>query len=146
MFKRMLVPVDGSKGAERALLAAVDLQKAVAGEELMILTVFRHHSQLEASLAMVRHPDPDNIDDAMRAHAKEIAERAKRLATDAGAVGVRAFVKNGPPARSIVAFSNERAADLIVLGSRGLGSIEEYLLGSVSHKVTGLAKCPVMVV
>ena len=36
--------------------------------------------------------------------------------------------------------------DLIVVGSRGLGATENYLLGSVSHKVTGLAACPVLVV
>ena len=146
MFRRILVPIDGSIGAERALLKAVELQKACGAEELFTLTVYRHHSQLEASLAMVRPSNPVSLDDAMRDHAREIVERAKKLATDAGATGVRAFVKNGAPSRSIVAFAQERECDLIVLGSRGLGSIEEYLLGSVSHKVTGLAKCPVMVV
>ena len=38
------------------------------------------------------------------------------------------------------------AVDLIVIGSRGLGSIEGFLLGSVSHKVSGIADCPVLLV
>ncbi|PWE33767.1 universal stress protein UspA [Maritimibacter sp. 55A14] len=147
MFKRILVPVDGSKGAEAALDMALQLQSATGGKaELLILTVFRHHGQLEASFSMVRASEPNNIDDALRDHAKEIAESGKAHAKKSGAKKVRAFVKNGPPARSIVAFAREHEVDLIVLGSRGLGSIEGYLLGSVSHKVTGLAECPVLVV
>jgi len=147
MFRHILVPMDGSKGAEAALEMAVKLA-AQAGDpaEVLILTVYRHHGYLEASFSMVRKDDPENIDDVLRAHAREVADAAKAHAERLGATQVRAFVKNGPPARSIVAFAREHDVDLIVLGSRGLGSIEGYLLGSVSHKVTGLAECPVLVV
>ncbi|MCR4268478.1 universal stress protein [Nitratireductor sp. ZSWI3] len=145
MFKRILVPVDGSENALRALKLAVEMQK-MTGAELMTLTVFRHHSLLEASMSMVRPDDPQNLDDVMREHAKDIADTAKKAALEMGAQNPRSFVRNGPPARTIVKFSKEREVDLIVLGSRGLGDLEGYLLGSVSHKVTSLADCPVMVV
>ena len=146
MFKCILVAVDGSKGAEQALDYGAKLQQ-LCGGELLILTVYRHHSLLEASLSMVRPEEPpENLDDVMREHAKQVAEEAKELASKAGAETVRAFVKNGPPARTIVAFAEEHKADLIIVGSRGLGDLEGYLLGSVSHKVTSLADCPVMVV
>jgi nucleotide-binding universal stress UspA family protein len=95
---------------------------------------------------MVRPDDPENMDDVLRDYAREVAEGAKDDALKLGAEKVRAFVKNGQPARTIVQFAEERKADLIVVGSRGLGDIEGYLLGSVSHKVTSLADCPVMVV
>jgi nucleotide-binding universal stress UspA family protein len=95
---------------------------------------------------MVRADDPENMDDVLRDYAREVAEGAKDDALKLGAEKVRAFVKNGQPARTIVLFAEERKADLIVVGSRGLGDIEGYLLGSVSHKVTSLADCPVMVV
>ncbi|WP_048649197.1 universal stress protein [Nitratireductor soli] len=145
MFKRILVPVDGSDNALKALKLGVEMQK-MTGAELMMLTVFRHHSLLEASMSMVRPDDPQNLDDAMREHAREIADAAKKAALEMGAENPRGFVKNGPPARTIVKFGKEREVDLIVLGSRGLGDLEGYLLGSVSHKVTSLAECPVMVV
>lgn len=145
MFKKILVPIDGSENAVKALEMAVKMQKTT-GAELMMLTVFRHHSLLEASMSMVRPDDPQNLDDAMREHAKEIADAAKKAALEMGAQNPRAFVRNGPPARTIVKFSREREIDLIVLGSRGLGDWEGYLLGSVSHKVTSLADCPVLVV
>ena len=145
MLKRILVAVDGSKNSMQALEKAVELQE-LTNADLQILTVYRHYSMLEASFSMVRRHDPGNMDDIMRGHAREVGEAAKARALEKGARNPRAFVKNGPVARSIVAFAREHEADLIVIGSRGLGSIEEYLLGSVSHKVTGLAKCPVLVV
>ena len=145
MFKKILIPVDGSEPSQKAMEMAVNLQKSFDCE-LYILTVFRHHSLLEASLSMVRSAEPEVMDDILRKHASSVAESAKKAAQDLGAKKVRAFVKNGPPARTIVSFAKDKDVDLIVLGSRGHGDVEGFLLGSVSHKVTSLAKCPVMVV
>jgi len=146
MFKKILVAIDGSENSKVALGYAAKLQ-ALTNCELLLLTVYRHHSLLEASMSMVRaDKTPATMDDAMREHAKGVADEAKLWAKEAGAENVRAFVKGGPPARTIVKFSQEHDADLIVVGSRGHGDVEGYLLGSVSHKVTSLAKVPVMVV
>jgi nucleotide-binding universal stress UspA family protein len=144
MFKRILVAFDGSNGAEEALRRAVELSRT-CGSELISLTVFRHYSHLESSFSMVRPGDPDRMDDSMRSHAAKVADRAKSVAEAEGGE-LRAFVRAGPPARSIIAFAAEHDADLIVVGSRGLGAVEGFLLGSVSHKVTGLADRPVLVV
>ncbi|MGF1553408.1 MAG: universal stress protein [Paracoccaceae bacterium] len=146
MFRRIVVAYDGSKGATEALRKAVELTK-LCEAELMVLTVYRHHSMLEASISMVRpEATAGTLDDAMREHAEEVVEQGKTVAVRLGAAGTRAFVKNGPVARGIVAFAEEHDADLVVLGSRGLGSMDRYLLGSVSHKVSGLADVPVLVV
>lgn len=145
MFTHILAPVDGSSHATSALDHAVSLQK-LTGAKLSVITVYRHHSMLESSISMVRPGEPDRMDDAMRDHAKGVADEAKSLAQAAGAADTRAFVKNGPVARAIVDFATENGVDLIVMGGRGVGSVEGFLLGSVSHKVTGLSDCPVMVV
>jgi len=146
MFKTILVPVDGSEASQRALEKAVELQKNLKSE-LIILTVYRHQSLLEGSLSMLKVDDPQNIiDEVQLEHAKKVAETAKALAIEKGSADPHAFVKRGPPARTIVAFGEEHDAELIVLGARGTGDIERFLLGSVSHKVTGLADCAVMVV
>ena len=144
MFQKILVPFDGSTNAETALAKAVELA-SLSGGEILILTVYRHHSMLEASFSMVRPKDPENLDDVMREHARDVADHAKKVAQVAGAKSVRAFIKSGQPARTIVSWAEEKGVDLIVLSSRGMGSVEGYLLGSVSHKVTALAKCPVLV-
>jgi len=145
MFERILVAVDGSEGSKKALRLASNLQQT-CGSELLILTVFRHHSLLEASMSMVRPDDPESLDDSMRGYAKEVAEEAKAIAAEVGASKVRAFVKAGQPARTIVKFGEEHKADLIIVGSRGQGDVQGFLLDSVSHKVTSLASIPVMVV
>lgn len=147
MFQRILIAYDGSVGAGRALDKAIGLAQLCAAE-LIVLTVYRHHSMLEASVSMVRGAlEPGgNLDEAMRASAREAADHARARALAGGLTRVSAFIKPGQPARGIVAFATEKHCDLIVVGSRGLGAAEGFLLGSVSHKVTGLAQCPVMVV
>lgn len=145
MFERILVPVDGSDRALSALQVAVELQ-GKWGSELMLLCVYRHYSLLEASMSMVNPERPENLDDSMREHARNVVEHAKAQAAEYGSTNVRGFVKSGPPARTIVNFAKDKNVGLIILGSRGLGDVEGYLLGSVSHKVTSLSHCPTMVV
>jgi len=144
MFERILVAVDGSDHALQGLKLAVTLQEKF-DSELLILCVYRHHSLLEASMSMVRPEDPESIEDSMREFASQVVEQAKAVASELGATKVRGFIKSGPPARTIVAFAKDKEVGAIVLGSRGGGDIEGYLLGSVSHKVTSLADCPVVV-
>lgn len=145
MFTNILVGYDGSKNAALAVEKAAGVA-ALCEARLTVLTIFRHHSLLEVSLSMVRPSDPGPVDAALQSYAIETAEFGKQIAQRNGAPGARAFVKAGYPARSMIDFANEHRVDLIVIGSRGLGSIEDYLLGSVSHKVSGLARCPVLVV
>ena len=144
MLERILVAVDGSDHAREAVKLAVTMADKF-NSELLVLCVYRHHSQLEASMSMVRPEEPELLEDSMREFAGSVVEDAKKLATELGANKVRGFIKSGPPARTIVGFAKEKNAGLIVLGSRGLGDIERFLLGSVSHKVTSLAECPVLV-
>jgi nucleotide-binding universal stress UspA family protein len=145
MFERILAPVDGSDGALAALELAVELQKKF-DSELYLLCVYRHYSLLEASMSMVNPDRPEHLEESMREHASNVVEQAKKFAEEQGSKNLRGFVKSGPPARTIVNFAKDRNINLIVLGSRGLGDVEGYLLGSVSHKVTSLSHCPTLVV
>lgn len=138
MIEHILVPIDGSDQAERAVDFAVNLADRY-GAKITVLCVYRHHSYLEASFSMVRPSDPEPPDKALEAFAKETAQAAKQRALDEGAKQVEAFVKRGPPARTIVDFARQRQVDTIVMGARGTGDIESFLLGSVSHKVSGLS-------
>jgi nucleotide-binding universal stress UspA family protein len=145
VYKNIVAAYDGSTGAAEAVRHAAGLAR-LCEAELMIVTIFRHHSLLEASFS-IDHPDNrGNMDDIMRGHARTVAEAGRALAVEAGVENTRLFLKGGQPARSIVALAKEHEADLIVVGSRGLGSVEGFLVGSVSHKITGLADCPVLVV
>jgi len=145
MFNTILAACDGSAQSENALTKAIDLAK-LSGAKLLILTVYRHHSMIEASLSMVQGSKHATPDKALEESATQIANAARKIAGESGLTEVRAFVRSGQPARAIVEFAKKHEADLIVLGSRGAGSIDGYFLGSVSHKVTGLSTIPVLVV
>ena len=53
---------------------------------------------------------------------------------------------HGEPGPAVVAYANKVKADLVILGSRGLNKLQEFVLGSVSHKVAKRVHCPVLIV
>ncbi|MCY8631696.1 universal stress protein, partial [Bacillus spizizenii] len=53
---------------------------------------------------------------------------------------------HGEPGPTIVSYANENQFDMLIVGSRGLNSLQEMVLGSVSHKVAKRANCPVLIV
>lgn len=146
MFKKILVAIDGSSTSLKALDKAIELQK-LTDAEIHILCVYKHHSLFEASLSIGRPADIQIPDRALSEYAKEVINHAKQLAQEHGATKVRGFVKGGRPSKTIVEFAKDKGMDLIVVGTRGTHSDKDgMLLGSVSHRVASLAKCPVLVV
>jgi nucleotide-binding universal stress UspA family protein len=145
MFNKILVPVDGSEGGFEALKKAIELAK-MCDAELLILSVYREHRLWKASVSLVNQELTSSTDEALEAFAKEVAEKSKAYAQEQGVSKLRSYYTGGGPSRMIIKFSEDHDADLIVMGSRGMSDSTRYLLGSVSHKVTSLAQCPVMVV
>lgn len=145
MFEKILLPVDGSEPALRALRVGADVAGRY-GSELAVMCVYRHHSPLEASLSMVRPYEPGSPDKALNEYASTVVDEACRELAALGFKDVKKVVRRGPVARTIVKYAKEKGFSLIVLGSRGLGDVESFLLGSVSHKVTSLAECPCLTV
>ena len=99
-----------------------------------------------ASVSMVNPELTGSTDIALEEYAKGVANKSKEFAKEQGVDTVRSFYKSGGPARTIVQFSEDHGANLIVIGSRGLSDSTKHLLGSVSHKVTSTSSCPVLVV
>jgi len=77
---------------------------------------------------------------------KQILERAVAAAKKAGAKKVETAMASGDAADLVLDRAKREKADLIVLGTRGLGEIKGLWLGSVSHKVSARATCPVLTV
>jgi len=139
MFSTILCPVDGSDQAVKALDFAADMANRFDDARLLLLCVYRHHSPMESTLSMVRPLHPSTPDEALADYAREIVARSKAYAEERGVKNIEGFAKRGQPARAIVSFAEEHKADVIVLGARGSGDIGDFLLGSVSHKVSGLS-------
>ena len=82
----------------------------------------------------------------MKLISNDLLTDAETRARDRGVNSIEKKVETGPVARTIVAMAKQSEADLIVIGSRGLGNIEATLRGGVSHRVELLAKCSVLTV
>ena len=73
-------------------------------------------------------------------------ELVERLISEESVAGAEARVLHGDPAECLADAADDEHAELIVVGSRGLGAFRAAFLGSVSNALVGIARCPVLVV
>ncbi|MFT5220610.1 MAG: nucleotide-binding universal stress UspA family protein [Planctomycetota bacterium] len=139
MITQILTPIDGSENSNRALELACDLaNKYNAGLTILqVIPSLGAQAMVVGSAAVVVEPDLSELE----ANAKIIIADAQDKARKTGVKSVNVAIEVGTPAKIIVAQANSLSADMIVMGSRGLSDFEGLLLGSVSHKVSHLAKC-----
>jgi nucleotide-binding universal stress UspA family protein len=144
MINKILVAVDGSEHSLKAVDYAASIASAMKSE-LHILFVLRSQTLPKGLLdfADAEHIIGGNKDILDKMSANIIASATAR-ATECDADKLFTEVKNGPVARSIVAYAKDNTVDMIVIGTRGMGNIEATLRGGVSHRVELLAKCPVL--
>lgn len=145
MFKKILVAIDGSDEALKALKSAIEMQK-LSNSEILLLCVFKHHSLFESSLSILRPPEEQIPDEALTEFARDVVNQAKEFAKANGAADVRGFVKSGRPSTTIVQFAEDNGVDLIVMGAHGTHSKDGMFLGSVAHRVATISKCPILIV
>ena len=148
MFKNILVALDGSQHSSRAADVAIDLAQHY-GARLQFITVSKQ-PPARLSEELQRYMEIEQLkgtpDLLITDVAKNILDEAEKRARSKGLKDVKTTAKTGPVARTIVDVAKRSEADVIIMGSRGLGTVEGILLGSVSHKVVSLADCNVMTV
>ena len=169
MFNTILTATDDSEHSRKAIAVASDLAQKY-GAQLIILHVIEEKrlSDDMLRLAETEHlikptlpvsPSQaavaaDTVIDIARLRAgaadtyrvleifsRRFVEHARQIAREHDVSEIRTLVEEGDPADKILACGAREKADLIVLGSRGLGDLKGLLMGSVSHKVCQLASC-----
>jgi nucleotide-binding universal stress UspA family protein len=143
MFSRILVAVDGSPFAERALKCAVDIAKKYQAKLIIIHVVLRRFYAVTPSEAGVLATTV--FVKEMEAEGQEIINKADAYAKSEDA-DYECKLFRGVPAEEIVKAAQSEKVDLIVVGGRGLTEVRAFLLGSVSDKVSHHAKCPILIV
>ncbi|WLD91634.1 universal stress protein [Alkalihalobacillus sp. AL-G] len=138
MFTKILLATDGSEHSLRAAEKAAGIAQSNSNSKVTILYVVDGDSSKS---------------DVLSAGGKEaIEEKRKKKLHKAEEffslddIAYESKILKGEPGPTIVKFANEKGYDLVVIGSRGLNSFQEMVLGSVSHKVAKRANCPVMIV
>ena len=138
MFKQIVVAIDGSEHSHRALDYARYMAES-SGASLWLVHAFPHTSDL---LGFEQYEQLA----ARRTTAGQAVLDEARERLGKTAVEVQEELLEEPAAEAILNVAQVRGADLIVMGTRGLGSLRGLLLGSVSIKVVQHAHCPVMLV
>jgi nucleotide-binding universal stress UspA family protein len=138
MFNNIVLAFDGSEYSDKALLRA----KAIAERfdaTLWLVHVFRNPSDL------LGYTDFEKIYAKRKSAAQAVLDDAlQKLGRTT--FTVQEELREGNETDSILKVAENCAADLIVMGTRGLGAVKGFLVGSVSRKVIHYAGCPVMVV
>ncbi|TWH45077.1 universal stress protein [Sporomusa sp. KB1] len=143
LYKKILVPIDGSRNSLVALSHAVAIARSFAAE-ITILYVSALSQQVPLYDQVKGSKIPANAStDPVNFAKKIIAEALKHVPE-----GIRVQTHNelGEPRIVITETAQQNGYDIIVIGSRGLGTIEGLLLGSVSSYVVRNSHCPVLVV
>lgn len=142
LFSKILLAYDGSKASNKALERTIELAKVTPGSSVYVVHAYDFPRFFigEAIAPVPASVNKDYYDLAVQT-TEEVKSRLE-------AEGLNATVDmvQGPPAEVVLKYAKEQAVDVIVIGSRGLGGIREFVLGSVSHNVVQNARIPVLVV
>jgi nucleotide-binding universal stress UspA family protein len=136
MYDTILVAVDGSKLANKAVDAAANIARCFNSSVVAVTA----REQIRAHGELV----PAHLDDEEQDVAHEAARKLKDQGIEATSVSLEATYAH--VGKLIVDQAKEVDAGLIVMGSRGHGEISSLLIGSVAHKVLHLTDIPVLVV
>lgn len=146
MLKTILVPIDGSDFANRAIDYACDLASKYGAKLVLLHAVDYRFGRLPEELHQFAVAEHLNGRDEVYAVVEKLLESAELRAGNAGVEDVETKSEGGDAASVILDAATSADADLIVMGSRGLSRLEGLLVGSVSHKIVDHAVIPVLIV
>jgi nucleotide-binding universal stress UspA family protein len=145
MFKRILVPLDGSELAERALPAALAIARANAAEVILLRSMVMVHTMLpefageydwrwpDMSLESAEHEVGEYLESIVQAYRQPNITFLKRIL-------------EGDEASAIQDTAHQDEVDLIVMTSHGRSGVKRWLLGSITERTLHTTLCPVLVV
>lgn len=147
MISKIIVPIDGSKVAQKAAKYAVDLAKQT-GASLTLLSVIDNRFVIEQSVSASASPThlreavEDYLKQSAQSFTDEIAKECKRKR-----IQYKAAIRTGHPVEEIVREAIKSKADLIIMGSHGKSALRAAVLGSVTFGVIHKdSKIPVLIV
>lgn len=147
MYQSILVPVDGSTHAEKALKVAAQL--ASRPGKLYLINVQQPPDDIGLLVGGSGMPVSDEVIQKLVEEREEEARRVLDKARAAAALEgleVEEVIAKGRPAEAIVAEAQALKVEAIVMGSRGMSDLKGMVIGSVSHRVGHTAHCTVVTV
>ncbi|PSP84318.1 universal stress protein [Halobacteriales archaeon QS_1_68_17] len=138
MYETILLPTDGSSGADRAVENAIDMARMYEAALHVLYVV--DMGDMPADV------DTGTIHTTLEETGRETTERVAERARDAGVETVETAVVSGSPYGTILEYADEQDVDLIVMGTHGRTGLGRFLLGSVTERVVRNSEVPVLTV
>jgi nucleotide-binding universal stress UspA family protein len=144
MFRSIVVGTDGSDTARKAVDEAIDLAKSV-GAAVCLVSAYEPVPQARLRQEARQMPEDLQWMVSPREEVDATLSDAADVVREAG-LEVETFAREGDPAGAILDVAEERGADLIVVGNKGMTGARRFLLGSVPNRVSHHAPCAVLIV
>lgn len=138
MYKQILLAADGSENAVRATKEAIKIASFHKDSIVDVVYVV----DFEKTKVEVLH---SSSSEALNLERRKKLSKIEHLLRESN-ISYKVIILHGTPGLEIVKYANEQQVDLVVIGSRGLNSLQEMVLGSVSHKVMKRVNCPALIV
>ncbi|MEK4521957.1 universal stress protein [Psychrobacillus sp. FSL W7-1493] len=138
MYNHIVLAADGSENAVRAAKETIKI--ASLNKQCLVEIVYV--ADFEKAKTEVLHASSTEVLELERRKKMQNVE----LLLKESEICYKVNILHGNPGPEIVKFANDNHVDLLVIGSRGLNSLQEMVLGSVSHKVIKRVQCPALVV
>ena len=141
MYKKILVPLDGSELAEKVLPYAIQLTARFQAETVLLHVFAAGESQSSGmSKAYIEHTA-----EKVRERLQEIAQKS-RLSAGKVTIPIKSETVAGDVASSILKYAEESKIDLIVMSKHGQSGIGHWLMGSIAHKIFSISRIPVLII
>jgi nucleotide-binding universal stress UspA family protein len=144
-YSTIVVGTDGSEYALKAVEQAAEIAAALSAR-LIVVCAYHPLTAKEQSILAAAVGPTSMYQVAGTDAAKEALAAARQRAVDAGSADVTATLAKGDPGQDLLTVAEDQAADLIVVGNRGINTLSGRLLGSVPSDVSQRAPCDVLIV
>ncbi len=142
-YTKVLVPLDTSDWAERALPHASEIARANNAELVLLHVIQTHTSEYTPQVTLA---GMDELSDQNTAQVKAYLQGLRNQLKIEGVKAHYAIVESRKPAETICEFASEEDIDLIVMSTHGRTGLARFLFGSIAHKIMQTVRVPVMLV
>ncbi|QTD42624.1 universal stress protein [Sporosarcina sp. Te-1] len=143
MFCKILVAIDESDMNNKVLEATLSIAD---NKKAHVTLVNVSKENVTTGLTYVPEDYLEEVLNDLEKSSIRILEKAKNKLLSVGGMSIEIIHLKGDAAQQILEYAKEHEQELIIIGSRGLSGMKEFMLGSVSHKVAQLSNCPVLIV
>ena len=145
MFKKILIPIDGSELALKAVATGVKLASELGAQVIFLHAKAPYIAPYAAEVALMDSKTQDMFERGISEDSDRILDDAKKVANAAGVANQSVSAVSSRPEVFIEKTVNEMGCDLIVIGTHGRGAVGRFVMGSVTTRLLPISPVPVLV-